>query len=953
MNKEIIKIFEVNTDAIATNRGFYYQYLVVLKKWINNYINNKDLATATEVDDDIKEIGEELIFTQVKCYTSSFSLHSTEVKKALFNFYLLYLKHLNLNEKTSFHFTTNTKISTKEKLLLRWVQEHPLRDGELLTLCTNKIETILSKEFKIRKNKLLSKVVTSDKKDEVKIAYESIIEEINSNSTESFVKSINWDFKSKLPEDAIDSITNEIYELLENSKFGKIPRHLLFSSLLSEIYRASQRKVKADRFLTNDFIDQILSRTNDEITELIDKRFTKLLNIEIESLKLSVNEIRKTQDLQFEEIKTLKENLKSKRDIEIKELNILPDFSSIEVFDWDNFLDEVSLSLNDKKTLSISAPGGMGKTTFGKKFLSAYYEKYNHIIWLGVEGSIQSSFILDSALRQNLQEIKAANNENDSEVFKLILSKLNALDGINLLILDIQNSVNEISELQNLGLSKNWEKLILTRTNLKTIPNTKLPKITFSNLKKIYLKNCTAESSDELLKKLFSLVGYNILVVELIAKTIHNSFDLTLESFLESYSEQSLNQTKFKIDIDIASEDEPIKIFSYLLEKFSLPNLKSNEKNYLDFLALLPSNNIIIEDLILINGKDFYEKNKVEIINILNSLDKKGILVVSEDRKKFDIHKIIREVIIYKQREGISPFISNMFSINWLIRRIEEGYNEPQNSFRFLRYAESILDSIKEEYRQSIYQPLLLLENEFLYAKRFYTGAKSNLNKLIDLANRASKYTPLNKNNLGVIYNNLGLCYAENDEKDLAILYFEKALESYVDNDKSISGYRIVTLNNLSNIYLLDNDLPKMAENFKKVQKIRKQYQLYDDQQLSIEYRILSKSYSLVGDYEKAIKFLREGIKLHESLNKNQRNDFYLAAYHNELSNLFLTTDEFIKAIDHQEKGIKILEDMGLNNSSYLLTMYEISRNLYRYLNLEEKETLMKEKIKLFKAYES
>ena len=73
MEEELIKIFDVNTDAIGTNRGFYYQYLLTLKKWVLNYIDKREVVTYIEYEDDIKEIGDEIIFTQVKCYTSSFS----------------------------------------------------------------------------------------------------------------------------------------------------------------------------------------------------------------------------------------------------------------------------------------------------------------------------------------------------------------------------------------------------------------------------------------------------------------------------------------------------------------------------------------------------------------------------------------------------------------------------------------------------------------------------------------------------------------------------------------------------------------------------------------------------------------------------------------------------------------------------------------------------------------
>lgn len=86
MENQVLKIFKTNIEAVAVNRGFYFQYLLTLKKWIKNYINEKEIETLIEVDNDIKEVGDKLIFIQVKCYTATFSLNSKEVKKALFDF---------------------------------------------------------------------------------------------------------------------------------------------------------------------------------------------------------------------------------------------------------------------------------------------------------------------------------------------------------------------------------------------------------------------------------------------------------------------------------------------------------------------------------------------------------------------------------------------------------------------------------------------------------------------------------------------------------------------------------------------------------------------------------------------------------------------------------------------------------------------------------------------------
>ena len=117
------------------------------------FVNEKNVKTYTEVDNDIKEVGEELIFTQIKCYSSSFSFNSPEIKDSLFNSFLLFLKYHSLHEKLTFCFSTNTHLSKSEKLLTKWVADSELKDDQLRLNCINKVKEILIEEVNKRKHK--------------------------------------------------------------------------------------------------------------------------------------------------------------------------------------------------------------------------------------------------------------------------------------------------------------------------------------------------------------------------------------------------------------------------------------------------------------------------------------------------------------------------------------------------------------------------------------------------------------------------------------------------------------------------------------------------------------------------------------------------------------------------------------------------------------------------------
>lgn len=946
MNKKIIDVFGVQTEAIAINRGFYYQYLSTLKKWVDNFVNNRDIDTLTEVEDDIKEVGEELIFTQVKSYASSFSLNSSEIKKSLFNFFLLYLKYNSSSYNISFCFATNSSISNKEKLLSRWINDMNFNDDSLLAICSKKVKEILIKEVKLRKNKKLDKNITQEERENIKVISQDIIALIN-NESSTFTKHIVWEFGNSSPEDSIKKIKEEIYTILQDPKFENKPVNLLFSALLSKIYKSSQNRKQEERSLNNNTILDLLKRTDDELQELVNRKLTKLLQVEFEILKHDVEQIKVQQEAHEEEINMLKSQSSGRPKTYPKNLNLLPDIYTSEILGWEDFTIKVNNKLQEKKMILIHSEGGMGKTSFAKKHIKSH-EQYDHLIWVNVERSIPNAILLDDVLIANLG-IKLSTSNDVTQSFNLILNELNKIDGNNLLVIDIQKCEDEFSDIKSLSSLSSWKKIVLTRSYHKTLPSIKLARISFENAKQIYLSNSSRDKiEDNLLLEFFNYVDYNVLVIELVAKTIENSFDLTLNSLFTSLKEQRLDDENLAIDIDINDKSKPIKLFNFLIEKFSLPNLENKERDYLTFLILLPSYNVIIEDLILINGKELYDENKVHIINVLNALEKKGLIEFNNNREIISIHKVVQEVLIYQERKQFNPFVNNMFFISWLASRIEEGYNSPKKSFRFLKYAESILDSVKEPYRRSIYQPLLLLENELLFAKRFYFKSKSILPKLINLAERAEKYSGLNPISLGVMYNNLALGYAEDENPEDAITYFNKALDIFRDNLPITIGKVILTSNNLSNTYLKEDNLEKALIHFEEVQKLRKKHNLYNDQQLSIEYRILAKSYALGGEYDTAIKHVKSGIALHKSLPPQNRNDFYLSAYYSELSSLYLKKQNLENAITSQEVGIKMLEDMRLDKSEYLYNMYQVAAFLYRFDGQKEKEAEVKRKIQLF-----
>ncbi|MDV3573720.1 hypothetical protein CMU59_11685 [Elizabethkingia anophelis] len=928
----LIKIFKRNTDAIFTNRGFYYQYLSTLKKWITHFIEDIDIPIYTEVENDIKEIGENYVFTQLKCYSTNFSLNSKEIKSSIFNFFITYLKYRQDNISPSFSFVTNSGIKKNEKLLGRWFNREVFNNNKDLDLLKKKNKEILKSESnKIRQSKLNRQNLSIDRKLEINSSYQtfcSILE--NDLLIEDFCRAINWEFGSQTTEEAINKIKSEILILLTDKAFNGRSTEILFRVLLSEINRCSQETEKSKRCVTNSDLLNLLELTNVDIQNRIDSKFISLIGVEIEELKDRVKNIETIQEKQASEIKKLKP-----LNLENTDLTLIPYIDNVHnIIGWNNEIEEVYSILNKKNITAIHNFGGVGKTTFIKKFLAKYRNNYNNVIWLNIEKSLHNAFILNDLLTSNLN-IELDKEQTIEQQFYTIINELDKHGNNNLIILDIQKNIEDIVDLNKIVSLRNWKKIVVTRNRYKSFNPYLLPKLSFEDAKRLFELHCSQENIDDnIFVEFLEYIDYNNLIIELVAKTIENSFDLTLEFIFDSLKRQNLNNESLKIDIEIPEEEtKTIRIFDFLLQKFTIEGLDSNEKYFLEYLSLLPSSNIIIGDLILICGKDYVESNKIYFANVINSLERKGFLQYENTRKSIQIHKILQDSVLYSARDERNPFIMSSRYIAWLTGRLSDGYNSPKESFKFLKYAESILTSIKEEYRSSVYQPLLMLENEYLHLSAFFF-IRENVSKLWkDLIKRSEDYLGKDNVALAAMYNNLALSLTPEESIDKIISLLQKSVKIYY---KKSDGYKdgdllmfITTLNNLAQAYLFKNVFNNTIKYFNKVAALRKKYYFYNDAQIGVGYTILSEIFKKTKNFDKSESLMKEAIKYHNLIPSEKRNDFLLSSYYNKLSEYSLLKDNLQDAIIYQQKCIEILESEEIKNS-HISSMYQFLIDLYK-----------------------
>jgi len=909
MTKDALKLISINRDAVSVNRGFYYQYLHVLQKWVENYIAGKDELVQTEVGDDIKQVGDKLIFTQVKSYTSSFSFKSREIHKTLFNFFSLYLLEREQNPELGFVFQTNTAISPKEVLLKKWMESQADLSGQLLNECAGRTKGILTAELKtIRARHLSGSALTADRKLFIKNAFIAINSGLTEATINDFVKRVRWEFTAKPPEVAVELLYIKIESLLRHERFSDKPTELLMEVLLTEIYRRSQLKDEGQRMVNGALLDSILARKSEDLDKYSDRKFLGILDQRFGSIYHALNEMQ-------QDILGLKSQITDKPGHAVPHLiSAVPFVRTDGVYQREQDATDLHHQLTAAKHLVISGSGGMGKSTLAKYYVQLNKDKYDHVLWLNGEPGILKSVLFQEDIQLNL-DITVTKPDNEDKLLREVLRKLGGLHGTNLLIIDDFHDARYLVNIRALG---NWKVLLTTRTRVPDVDQFILNSLTPENAIKLYRKyepDKPALASDY--TDFFEAVSYNPLIIEISAKTIHNSLDHDLAKFTALLKNQSLDDKELEIAIDV-DQDGHTSLLQILTKTFDISGLNGDESYQLRFLSVLPSD-IKISDLVTWYGTASAAENKVAFANIYNSLHQKGWLERNGDNVY--LHKMLQEAILYTMRRE-KAFIGLMFQLSWLSLRISEGISGNYNqALQFLRYGESILSKIRSQDRESIYQPLLLVENEVLNVYTWIIGETKITERLKDLLQRAIDYLGDDAALVGVIRNNLGMSYSEKGQFDLAEKELQAAVEVLKKHHAGSETQLMYAICNLAMLYIETGDYKSFQSRFDEAMAFRKEHKWYSDPSFPFQCGMLGFAQQSVGNYKESIRLYSIAIKAHQLLPAESKNDLNLILYLNNLSYSCFLDNQQDRALAFISQAVYHLERLTVKNDNKLFVI--------------------------------
>lgn len=172
--------------------------------------------------------------------------------------------------------------------------------------------------------------------------------------------------------------------------------------------------------------------------------------------------------------------------------------------------------------LLVNGEGGIGKTTLAAQYYNKYQNDYQHLAWVFAGNSLSDALLtLAIPLGISFPDTMPA-----VERMQEFLNAMRYLSSPCLLVIDNANDIRDLEgHYQALRRCANFHVLLTTRiTEFEQAAIHRIEPLekrsAFELFKKHYPRHQEAE--DGLLEKIFVAVGYNTLVIELLAKNLRN-----------------------------------------------------------------------------------------------------------------------------------------------------------------------------------------------------------------------------------------------------------------------------------------------------------------------------------------------------------------------------------------------------------------------------------------------
>jgi predicted metal-dependent hydrolase len=404
--------------------------------------------------------------------------------------------------------------------------------------------------------------------------------------------------------------------------------------------------------------------------------------------------------LKLDEIlKILKKDRIEKKQV-LKPLPKPPYYKPEDLIGRNETIKNISEQLKSKSNVTlVNGIGGIGKTTIALAYANtpALMKQYDQIAWITVFDNIIDDTI--NQLAGSVPGFTYNTAESTEYNFRQLLIFLHEIDGNNLLIIDNANNLQNLLNVKRNIETLRWKVIITSRTEPPGYNNIHVDILDKKDAKILFDCYYKRDYKDKLLDKLLKKIEYHTLLTELLAKAANENPELDLPKLCHILDKKDLSADELQIDIvtehelDKKNRLKMIQLYKYINKIFdaTVSKLSNEEKQYLRYFAVLPSQFIEFTDLL--NYFQIIKKDKTRLGNTLNLLYRKGWLIREENTYK--AHSLIQTIA----REKLKPDTKNCEALidtfKWKL--YTEAGDNPLNKKEFVPYAENLLKTIKTE----------------------------------------------------------------------------------------------------------------------------------------------------------------------------------------------------------------------------------------------------------------
>ncbi len=601
----------------------------------------------------------------------------------------------------------------------------------------------------------------------------------------------------------------------------------------------------------------------------------------------------------------------------------------------------------EKTVLMLVGNGGFGKTTIASKYYHEYQDAYSHYIWSQNSKNLEDTLLsLAGDLGLKLDD-QASRNEQINQ----ILREIDKLDKPTLWVIDNVDDYDDLVK-NHTYLKQTSNVHILITSRLKEFEEFDKHNINIlkpEDAKDLFLhhyKRYDEKTEGDLLHETLKAIGYNTLVIELMAKNLNKTKiigykledllkDLQTKGILGIAKERSVAHGYHQL-----KETKPTDVIKAM---YDIAALSKEEADILKFFSVLPEMVVLRDDL-----EKFIEAD----IDIIGDLVEKGWLDASEDGDGFKINTILAEIIRDKySSEDIYHASSQMISIiNSALRKNKKNgrVKNCEIAKHYAQYVNIFVNYLKHGSSELMW--LYSNMGNFLENRSNIQLALSYFYKYHTLILNHHNIDPCNTHylqNLIISYSKLG-----NLEKNIypkrALKHFEKSVElakKLTDMEQHNVKYKYnlaVAYSKLGTFHNEQGNREKSLSYFNEYFKILSK--LYKSDTSNINYlHSLAIACEKLGDVQNKVNqaeyFFRQAYNLSKQVyNTNPKNIFYKNSYAVILLKLARVLSDkqlALKYIDKSRNMLIELCNLNPDNMLYknnLVEAYILLGNLYNYL---------------------